>query len=144
MNIKKYAGILSAIALFCGLSVVAQAELRDDVAVKVPFDFVVGKKVLPAGTYKVTSSSQNNSTLRLTGLDNRSSAIVLPFEGQSANADMPKLSFQQVGEQHFLSAIETAHNVYGIRVSRSRMMEAAARSRDNVSISGDSAGALIR
>jgi hypothetical protein len=144
MNIKKYARILCAVALLCGLSVAAQAELRDDVAVKVPFDFVVGKKTLPAGTYKVTSSSPTNSTLRLTSLDNGASAVVLPFVGQSVNVDMPRLSFQQVGGQHFLSAIETAHNVYSIRVSPSRTMETAARLHDNGSASGDSAGTLIR
>ncbi len=146
MNIKKCLGILSAIALFCGMSVAANAELRDDVVVTVPFDFVVGHKTLPAGNYKVTSlpTSTSNSTLRLTGRDKGVSAVVLPFEAKSVGVNMPRLSFERVGEQHFLSAIETAHNVYSIRVSPSRTIEASARSRDNGSASGDSAGALIR
>src|SRR5271168_4952483 len=107
MNIRKYARVLCAMTLLCGMSVAAKAELRDDVVVTVPFDFVVGHKMLPAGNYKVASFSSSNSTLRLTGLDNGASAIVLPLEGRMVKVDMPQLTFQQVGEKHFLSMIQT-------------------------------------
>ena len=144
MNIKKYARVLSALTLLCGMSVAAKAELRDDVVVTVPFDFVVGHKMLPAGNYKVTSFSPNKSTLRFTGVDNGTSAIVLPFEGKMVAVDMPQLTFQQVGEQHFLSMIQTGQNLYNIRVSRSLSMEAAARFHGKMPVSGDSGGELIR
>jgi hypothetical protein len=139
MNIKKCLGILSAIALLCGMSVAANAELRDDVVVTVPFDFVVGHKTLPAGNYKVTSmsTSTSNSTLRLTGRDNGVSAVVLPFEAKSVGVDTPQLSFQRVGERHFLSTIETGHNIYSISVSGSASREAAARSYNSVPVSGN-------
>jgi hypothetical protein len=145
MNMKKYARILSAMTLLCGMSVAAKAELRDDVSVTVPFDFVVGRKTLPAGTYVVTSLSLDQSSpLLLASRDNGVSVFVLPFEGESTHVDMPQLSFQRVGEQHFLSAVQTAHNVYNISVSRSVMIEAAARLRDKMPVSGDSGGELIR
>jgi hypothetical protein len=140
MNMKKYARILSAMTLLCGLSVAAKAELRDDVVVTVPFDFVVGHKTLPAGNYKVTSLSQSKSTLRITNSDNGSSAIALPFAGASVNVDMPRLTFERIGERQFLSTIQTGQNVYDIRVSHSVMMEAAAKSHDNMPVSGDSGG----
>ena len=145
MNIKKYARVLSAMALLCGMGVAANAELRDDVAVIVPFNFVVGHKMLPAGSYKVTSLSLNQfSPLQLTGRDNGKSVFVLPFEGQSVRVDMPQLTFQQVGDQHFLSIIQTAQNLYNIPVSRSLSKEAAARFHDKMPISGDSSGTLIK
>ena len=139
MDIRKHIRILSAIALLCGMSVAAKAELRDDVVVTVPFDFVVGHKTLPAGNYKVTSlaTSTSNSTLRLTDRDNGVSAVVLPLEAKSVGVDMPQLSFQRVGERHFLSAIETGHNIYSIPVSGSTSKEAAARSHNNGPVSGD-------
>jgi hypothetical protein len=145
MNIKKYARVLSAMTLLCGMGVAANAELRDDVVVTVPFDFVVGHKMLPAGKYKVSSLSLSQSSpLRLTSGDNGVSVFVLPFEGERAGVDMPQLTFQQVGEQHFLSIIQTGQNLYNIPVSRSLSMEAAARLHDKMPVSGDSGGTLMR
>jgi len=138
---NKYARIIVAITLLVGLGVAAKAETRDDIVVTVPFEFVVGGKTLPAGTYKVSHLSLDKfSTLLLTSRDNGTSAFMLPFESESASADKPSVSFQQVGDQHFLSTIQTTWDVYHIPESDSAIMEAAAKSRDNVSVLGSSGG----
>jgi hypothetical protein len=138
---KKDARIILAIALLSGLGLAAKAEIRDDIVVTVPFEFVVGGKTLPAGTYTVSHLSVDKfSTLLLTSRDNGTSVYMLPFEGESASADKPNVSFQRVGNQHFLSTIQTTWDVYHIPVSHSAIMEAAAKSRDNVSASGSSGG----
>jgi hypothetical protein len=138
---KKYARIIVAITLLSGLGVAAKAEIRDDIVIKVPFEFVVGGKTLPAGTYKVSSLSLDKfSTLLLTSRDNGTSVFMLPLEGESASAEKPNVSFQRVGDQRFLSTIQTTSNVYYIPVSHSAIMEAAAKSRDNVSAPGSSGG----
>src|SRR5271170_1843490 len=138
---KKYARTIVAIALLSGLGVAAKAEIRDDIVVMVPFEFVVGGKTLPAGTYKVSHLSLDKfGTLQLTSRDNGASVFMLPFEGESASADKPNVSFQQVGDQHFLSTIQTTWDVYHIPVSHSAIMEAAAKSRDNASAPGSSGG----
>ena len=74
--------------------------------------------------------------LTLNSYDKRTSVLVFPSEIESASADKPQVSFERVGDQHFLSTIQTINDVYNIRVSRSVITEAAARSRDNVSVSG--------
>ena len=90
MNMKKYARVLSAMTLLCGMSVAAKAELRDDVSVTVPFDFVVGRKTLPAGTYVVTSLSLNQSSpLRLTSRENNVSVFVLPLRAKALMSTCP-------------------------------------------------------
>jgi hypothetical protein len=138
---KKYARIIVAITLLSGLGVAAKAEIRDDIVVNVPFEFVVGGKTLPEGTYKVSSLSLDKfSTLLLTSRDNGTSVFMLPLEGESASAEKPNVSFQGVGDQRFLSTIQTTSNVYYIPVSHSAIMEAAAKSRDNVSAPGSSGG----
>jgi hypothetical protein len=51
---KKYAKILVAVTFLLGLGVAAKAETRPEIIAKFPFQFMVGGKTLPAGTYKVS------------------------------------------------------------------------------------------
>jgi hypothetical protein len=66
--------------------------------------------------------------------------MVLSTTVESTQADKPEVSFEQVGGQHFLSKIETADHVFTIPVSRSEILEAAARSHSGASSSGRSDG----
>jgi hypothetical protein len=60
---------------------------------------------------------------------------VLPTEMEGAPNDKPKVSFQKVGEQHFLSAIQTEDYVYNFPVRRSVILEAAQKQPGMVSAS---------
>jgi hypothetical protein len=59
---------------------------------------------------------------------------------ESTRANRPEVSFQLVAGQHFLSKIETAEHVFTIPVSRSEILEAAARSHSATSASERAAG----
>jgi len=48
------------------------------------------------------------------------------------------VGFKRVGEQHFLSTIQTTFDIYQIRVSPSTITEATAKSRNSVSFAGGS------
>ncbi len=136
---KKYASILAAILCFLGLGVAAKAEIRHEIVVTLPFEFVVGGKTLPAGTYRVSRISDDRfEGLILSSYENRISVFVHPVEIESVSADKPHLRFERVGEQHFLSRIQTTDDVYNLPVSRSLITEAAGKSRDNGSTSGSS------
>ena len=138
---KKYARFLVAITVLFGLGVAAKAETRAEIVVTLPFGFVVGGKTLPAGTYTVSRlSDEKFDGLILTSYDKHTSVFVRPSEFESASPDKPQMSFQRVGDQHFLSTIQTTWDVYHFPVSRSAIMEAAARSGNNVSVSGSSGG----
>jgi hypothetical protein len=130
---KKYARILVAVTFLLGLSVAANAEISGEVVVKLPFAFVASGVILPAGTYTVKRfSPQPFDTLMLTSDDKRTSVFIHPTEMEDASDDKPKVSFHRVGEQHFLSAIATADYIYNFTVSRSLLLEAAAKQRDVV------------
>jgi hypothetical protein len=138
---KKYARFLVAITVLFGLGVAAKAETRAEIVVTLPFGFVVGGKTLPAGTYTVSRlSDEKFDGLILTSYDKHTSVFVRPSEFESASPDKPQMSFQRVGDQHFLSTIQTTWDVYHFPVSRSAIMEAAARSGNNASASGNSGG----
>jgi hypothetical protein len=139
---KMYARIIVALTFLFGLGVAANAEMQPQVAVTLPFDFVAGKTTLPAGKYIVRRiSEQPFDVLMLTRSDTGASVFVGPVEMESASDDKPKLSFHKVGEQHVLSAIQTADYVYNFRVSPSVILAAAAakpRDAAPVSASGGS------
>jgi hypothetical protein len=137
----KYARILVAVIGLLGLGMAANAEDRSEMVVALPFDFVVSGKTLPAGTYIVSRISDDRyDGLILSSYGNHASVFVRPIEIESASADKPQVSFERAGEQHFLSTIQTTRDVYNIPVSRSVIMEAAARSRKNTPDSGSSGG----
>ena len=136
---KKYSTILVAIICTLGLGVAAKAQARNEIVVTLPFEFVVSGKTLPAGTYTVSRRADDRfEGLILSSYENRTSVFVHPVEIESASADKPQLSFERVGGQNFLSRIQTTNDIYNIPVSRSVIVEAAARSRDNGSASGSS------
>jgi hypothetical protein len=136
---KKYASILAAMICFLGLGVAAKAGIRHEIVVTLPFEFVVGGKTLPAGTYTVSRLADDRfAGLILSSYENRISVFVHPVEIESAYANKPHLSFERVGEQRFLSRIQTTDDVYNLPVSHSLVMEAAEKSRDNGSTSGSS------
>jgi hypothetical protein len=138
---KKYVRILAAVTFLLGLGAAAKAESGTGIVVTLPFEFVVSGTTLPAGTYTAFRLSDARfGGLRLTSLANSTSVFVLPNEVESTSAYKPQVSFRKVGEQHFLSAIQTADDVYNISVPRSVILEAAAKSRETVSVSGSAGG----
>ena len=130
---KKYARILVAVTFLLGLSMAANAEIRSEVVVKLPFEFVASGITFPAGTYTVKRFSQQPfDTLMLTSDDRDTSVFIHPAEMEDASDDKPRVSFHRVGEQNFLSAIETADYIYNFTASKSVLLEAAAKQRDAV------------
>jgi hypothetical protein len=138
---KKYASILFTLICLLGVGVAAQAQTRGEIVVTLPFEFVISGKTLPAGTYTVSRfSDDKNDGVILSNRDSESgkSVFVHPIETEDTSADKPQVSFERVGELHFLTRIQTSHDVYKIPVSRSEILEAAARPHDNGSASGSS------
>jgi hypothetical protein len=134
---KKYARVIVAVTFLFGLSVAANAEIRSVAVVTLPFGFVAGGKILPAGKYTVSRlSSQPFDALLLTSSVNGDSVFIRPVEMEAAATYKPSLSFHKVGGQNFLNAIETADYVYNFSVSRSVVLEAAAKQRDTTAASG--------
>jgi hypothetical protein len=96
---------IASIALFALVSIVtvgfASAQQRA-VKADVPFDFTVGNKLVPAGTYTISAISDN-----VIEIQNRDAHVAMlsrtnPDEKQSKSG---KLVFTKYGDQYFLSEI---------------------------------------
>jgi hypothetical protein len=130
--------ILSAFFGLAALAVASKGQTPDEIVVKIPYEFVVAGKTLPAGTYKVNRVSDNNQrALTISSFENHAAVFVLSSEvADRSGAKHPSVSFQQVGEQHLLSKIETADHVFTIPVSSASVLEAAMK--NGPSMSGNS------
>jgi hypothetical protein len=132
--------IAVALVSFAGLGITSKAQVVDQIVVTIPFEFVVAGKTLPAGTYRVSPVSDDRwGGLILSGFKNHASAIVLPNEVENAPAEKAHVSFETAGDEHFLSKIETADNVFSIPVSPAAILLASGKSHTDTP-SGSSVG----
>jgi hypothetical protein len=126
---KQYLRILMAVVGLAGLGVTAKAQDLDQVVVTIPFEFVVGGKTLPAGTYRTNRiSNDKHEGLILSSVENHVSVILHPTKVESTHDDNAQASFQEAGDQRILSAIETGDNIFTIPVSSVAIQEASVRS----------------
>jgi hypothetical protein len=126
---RQYLRILVAVLGFAALGATVKANEIDQVVVTIPFQFVAAGKTLPAGTYRLNRvSGERFQGLFLSSFENRVGTIVMPIEVESVAAETPQLTFEQVGDQHILSKIQTGDNVFNLRVPPAATLLASAPS----------------
>jgi hypothetical protein len=75
------------------------------VRVTVPFDFTVGDKVLPSGTYTIKPESTNPNVIVIRSHDKPIAALSLVHQDGNKSPNGGKLLFHKYGGQYFLSEI---------------------------------------
>ena len=138
---RHYLRILMGLIGLAGSGMAARGQAVDQIVVKIPYEFVVAGKTLPAGSYRVDRvSDKNERALVLSSFENHASTVVVPTQDEVSKAEKSSVSFEQVGGKYFLSEIKTADHLFTVRVSRSEIMEASAKSHSGASPSGSSVG----
>jgi hypothetical protein len=76
---------------------------------KVPFEFVVGDKNLPAGSYTIRAITEAGDALRIRGVDSEASAVrvTMPAKGKANHA---KLVFHRYDQRYFLAEVWSTNN----------------------------------
>jgi hypothetical protein len=94
---------LLSLLLAAGSAIAQTVHVRANI----PFNFAVGSKTLPAGTYDVgTIDGRDSKMLLLQGRDGNSSMIVGSNAAENLKpADKTKLVFNHYGSRYFLSEI---------------------------------------
>jgi hypothetical protein len=95
---------LFGLGLFFAISGVQAQE--NGIKANVPFDFVVGNQVLPAGEYLVTAQGSGNQAILIRSTDRKSTAMTITFSCTSASPSKDtKLVFHTLGGRYFLSQV---------------------------------------
>jgi hypothetical protein len=99
------------------------------------FEFVAGGATLPAGTYTVGRISIDGSS----GIAIRTyghGAFALPIVVDGTPAKALKLSFERVGDMHFLTEADTPGGVYTFALPKAMVALAQAKDQGTVSSGG--------
>ena len=111
--------VLAAVALILGSAAFSQTvSLRAEV----PFNFVVGDKVYPAGEYALKTFGNGNALLSVACRSTKESVLTLPYPITSAMpAKHSALIFQRVGDAYFLQQVWTAGSPVGLELHQSHL-----------------------
>jgi hypothetical protein len=131
---KSYFTVVLTLACLLGLGISARAQDAGRVVTNVPFDFVAGGQMLPAGTYSVSRVSETAPVLVIRSYDH--STLLLPIVFDGATADHAELSFEHVGDKYFLSKVGTPAGTYAIATPPAMTRLAQMKDHDTVSSSG--------
>ena len=116
--------LLLVLAGVAGLTIPAKAQAL--VVAKIPFQFVAAGQTFPAGEYKISRLNDWDSRiLLLSSMENHVGVALLATDAEGTSHDKAKLAFATVGDQHFLSRIETANYAYILPVPSTEALLAA-------------------
>jgi hypothetical protein len=135
---KQISVTLFALGMMLALAVSASAQTTPRIGVNVPFDFVAGGKVMPAGHYTVRRLSfEDEKLLLIRSDDGRSNAIVMTDAARGNQApNSAAITFRQYGDSYFLAAVSIpgaadVREVPQTKSERKHAHEVAERSKSN-------------
>jgi len=131
-----YFSVVLTLICVLGFGISAHAKDAGEVVVNVPFEFVAGAKIMPAGTYSISRvAPESYPGLIISSYGDN--AVVLPIAFDGVPAEQPKLSFEHVADKYFLSRIETPVGVYTIATPQAMTKVAKMKSNGAASSSGN-------
>ena len=112
--------VTPTLSLLVMLAVAATfAQSSSPVVANIPFNFMVGKTLLPSGEYTVKPLAQ--AAIAIQSKDTRNCAIVLTMSVQTNKTpETGKLVFNRYGDQYFLSKVWHPANPTGRELFKSR------------------------
>ena len=108
---KKLSGnvpwVVAAAAMLIALGSPSSARAQETrLVAHVPFAFVVGNSVLPAGDYVVKDESNDNAVLGIASTDGKRFVNTLTIPAAPENSmELSELVFDKVGSQYYLARV---------------------------------------
>lgn len=129
--------LIVAVALVTAVASANGQSSRHDVA-KIPFEFVVGDKTLPAGEYDVTGFTSDDAVLRIRSTERTQSVLRMTNAITHGSAtDKGKLVFRRYADQYFLAEVWSAGNDTGRQLLKSKQERAIQRELASVPSKGE-------
>jgi len=115
----------------------ANGQSKHQVA-KIPFEFIVGDKTLPAGQYDVTGITANNEVLRIRATEQNQTVLRMTNSiTHSSPADKGKLVFRRYADQYFLAEVWSAGDNSGRQLMKSKRERALQRELASIPSKGE-------
>ena len=123
VNVLTKVSLLSAMLLVTSVASAQGQSLANRITANIPFDFSVGEKKLPAGTYAITRVNQNlgDAVVLVTDDDGHAKAIRLSSSARRSRVNSKAvLVFHRYGNQYFLFQVWPAGATSGRQLPRSQ------------------------
>jgi hypothetical protein len=127
---KKYLFMFIAGIIFLNVWSVPEvsAQGAKSVRAEVAFDFYVGERVFPAGTYWLeTISPASDGILLLRGVEKENRQLIFANSDQAGKKQTPKLIFRQIGGEYYLTNIFLTGGTRGYAVPPTRRQKEKGR-----------------
>jgi hypothetical protein len=85
-----------------------QAQHSDVYDAEIPFDFQIGKKVFPAGEYRLEVRGAEQKYFVLSDRDGLSSHMVNSMPGRSIGVGKAKIDFARVGGRYYVASLRVS------------------------------------
>ena len=102
----------------------AQLKNSDKIVVRVPFQFIVANKPVPAGQWSVQVATADDRTVMIRNGDAKLNRFANIYESEASQAaTAPSLVFHKYGDRYFLSGmkIEGTRTMYRLPESKAEM-----------------------
>src|SRR5689334_20933941 len=131
---KQILSVIATLTLIVPMAISGFAGLYGNVNANIPFDFMVGDKVLKAGKYSVNRLYANNPDAMLVIRDarNRSTAFSNINGIVDKGRQGPRLIFHRYGNQYFLAEIFDGNSGLGSALLKSKAEREAEKKHDNI------------
>ena len=102
----KYMKWVSAVMLFIPLIATAQLHQTETVSTQVPFKFMIGDVMVPAGEISLQLADQKGWVLALCNRDASLSMYALAVPSEAKKAAKTSLVFRKYGDRYFLATLK--------------------------------------
>jgi len=111
-----------SLLILTGLCTTGIAKAQGDaIRANVPFDFVVGSKQLPSGSYEfVTSSARSSHTIFVRNADQRIVMLSMTGETGKVPGNVTRLVFYKYGDHYFLREIHCPTMALNVALPQSK------------------------
>jgi hypothetical protein len=119
-----------AVLGFMTLSAKAQSTTCALLSADIPFDFIVGNRTLPAGTYSVkcVNATTDRKAFRFASKDGRESVLIQTnLISANTSHDGAKLVFHRYGDHYFFAQIWVGDNDPGFEAPKTRTQKRMAQ-----------------
>ena len=93
--------------IFCSISF-AQAQTTGAYKADIPFDFSIGKKQYPAGTYIIEIRGLGEKYFVIRDVRGQKPYVAMTFPGDPTGTPTAKLDFQRTGDRYILISIRAS------------------------------------
>jgi len=123
--LKGFTMLMLLVAVALAAAVVSANAQSNPIKANIPFEFVVGDKTLPAGTY-IAKPATNGGALTIQSADGKNSAVRMTGPTEQKNKSRARMVFHRYGHNYFLAQVWNGENT-GRELAKSKQERAVER-----------------